>query len=342
MKKHLNTLFVTTQGAYLAKDGETVAVRVEKEVKLRIPVHTLDGIVCFGNVGCSPFLMGFCAERNVTISFLTEYGRFLARVVGSVTGNVLLRREQYRRADQFEFSAQVATACVTGKVANCRTVLQRVLRDHKEKIDVTAVGEGIERLSATLRRLQGELDLDEIRGVEGDAAHVYFGVFDHLIIRDKKDFHFHQRSRRPPLDRINCLLSFLYTLLMHDVRSALECTGLDTAVGFLHRDRPGRSGLALDIMEEFRPMADRLALSLVNLGQLQVKDFTISDGGGVRMKDEARKTLLVAWQKRKQDVMQHPFLEEKMPLGLFFHTQALLFARFLRGDLEGYPPVIWR
>lgn len=342
MKKHLNTLFVTTQGAYLAKDGETVAVRIEKEVKLRVPVHTLDGIVCFGNVGCSPFLMGFCAERDVTISFLTEYGRFLARVVGPVSGNVLLRREQYRRADDLEFSAQMARAFVTGKVANCRTVLQRAMRDHGDKIDMAAVEEGANRLSTSLNRLQGELDLDETRGVEGDAAHVYFGAFDHLVIRNKEEFSFHQRSRRPPLDRINCLLSFLYTLILHDVRSALECIGLDPTVGFLHRDRPGRSGLALDMMEEFRPVADRLALSLINRGQLQGKDFVVSDGGGIRMKDDARKTLLVAYQKRKQEVVQHPFLGEKMVLGLFFYTQALLFARFLRGDLDGYPPVIWR
>jgi len=342
VKKHLNTLFVTTQGAYLAKEGETVVVRIDGEVKLRLPVHTLAGIVCFGNVGCSPFLMGFCAERDVAISFLTEYGRFLARVTGPVSGNVLLRRQQYRMADDPDFSAQMARSFVTGKVANSRTVLQRVLRDHKEKIDTAAITTAVDRLSASLKRLQGSLDLDETRGVEGDAAHVYFGAFDHLVILNKTDFFFRERSRRPPLDRINCLLSFLYTLVMHDVRSALECTGLDPAVGFLHRDRPGRPGLALDMMEEFRPMADRLALSLVNLGQLKGKDFVISDGGGVRMKDDARKILLVAYQKRKQDVMQHPFLEEKMPLGLFFHTQALLLARLLRGDLDGYPPVIWR
>jgi CRISPR-associated protein Cas1 len=342
MKTHLNTLFVTTQGAYLAKDGETVAVRIDKEVKLRVPVHTLDGVVCFGNIGCSPFLMGFCAERDVSISFLTENGRFLARVLGPVSGNVLLRREQYRRADDPVFSALMSSGFVTGKIANCRTVLQRVVRDHADKIDCQVIADAISRLTTSLRRLQGVLDLDTIRGVEGDAAHVYFDVFDHLVIRNKEDFFFHQRSRRPPLDRMNCLLSFLYTLVMHDVRSALECTGLDPAVGFLHRDRPGRPGLALDLMEEFRPMADRLALSLINLGQLQGKDFTISEAGGVRMTDKARKTLLVSYQKRKQDTMQHPFLEKKMPLGLLFHTQALLMARFLRGDIDGYPPMIWR
>ena len=343
MKKHLNTLFVTTQGSYLAKDGETVAVRIEKKVRLRIPVHTLDSIVCFGNVGCSPFLLGFCAERDVSISFLTENGRFLARVQGPVSGNVLLRREQYRRADDPDFSAMVARACITGKVANCRTVLQRALRDHGDKLDdPSALRDAVDHLTAALRGLQTSLDLDEVRGVEGDAAHAYFAAFNHLIVKNKDDFFFHQRSRRPPLDRINCLLSFLYTLIMHDVRSALESVGLDPAVGYLHRDRPGRSGLALDMMEEFRPMADRLAVSMVNLGQMKAKGFTISQGGGVRMDDETRKILLTTYQKRKQDVLRHPFLDKKMPIGLFYHIQALLFARYLRGDLDGYPPMIWR
>ncbi len=342
MKKHLNTLFVTTQGAYLAKDGETVAVRVDGEVALRLPVHTLDGIVCFGNVGCSPFLMGFCAERDVTVSFLSESGRFLARVQGPVSGNVLLRREQYRRADDLVFSAEIAKGFVTGKIANCRSVLLRALRDHQEKVDVAGLEKGASRLTASLKRLQEGLSLDEVRGVEGDAAHVYFGVLDHLLVRGKEGFFLHQRSRRPPLDRMNCLLSFLYTLLMHDVRSALEAVGLDPAVGYLHRDRPGRPGLALDVMEEFRPLVDRLALSLVNLGQLQVKDFTFSEGGAVRMTDVARKTVLVSYQRRKQDERTHPFLEEKMEIGLFFYAQALLLSRFLRGELDGYPPAIWK
>ncbi|MFV0436908.1 MAG: type I-C CRISPR-associated endonuclease Cas1c [Desulfopila sp.] len=342
MKKHLNTLFVTTQGAYLAKDGETVAVRVDKEVKLRVPVHTLDGIVCFGNVGCSPFLMGFCAERDVAISFLSENGRFLARVQGPVCGNVLLRRAQYRAADDLGFSANLSRSLLTGKVANSRTVLQRALRDHGEKIDAEAVRSAIKRLTTSLARLQSDLDLDAARGVEGDAAHVYFTVFDHLITRNKEVFFFKERSRRPPLDNLNCLLSFLYTLLMHDVRSSLESVGLDPAVGYLHRDRPGRPGLALDMMEEFRPMADRLALSLINLGQLSAKDFIVRETGAVWLKDGARKTLLVSYQKRKQDVLNHPFLEKKMPLGLLFYTQALLLSRFLRGDLDGYPPMLWR
>jgi CRISPR-associated protein Cas1 len=327
----------------LAKDGETVAVRINGEVALRVPIHTLDSIVCFGNVGCSPFLLGFCGERGVGLSFLTEHGRFLARVQGPVAGNVLLRREQYRRADDLSFSARMAASCVLGKVANCRTALLRAMRDHEDKVDLAALREAIDRLSASIRRLQEDgLSLDAARGVEGDAARVYFGVFDHLIVRDKAHFFLHQRNRRPPLDRINCLLSFLYTLVLHDIRSALETVGLDPAVGYLHRDRPGRAGLALDLMEEFRPMADRLALSLVNLGQIQHDQFTFSDGGAVRMSDAARKTLLVAYQKRKQEEMVHPFVEERMSLGLFFHTQALLLARYLRGELDGYPPVIWK
>ena len=342
MKKHLNTLFVTTQGAYLAKDGETVAVRIDGEVALRVPLHTLGAIACFGNVGCSPFLMGFCGERNVGLSFLTENGRFLARVQGPVSGNVLLRREQYRRADDPVFSARIAAACVLGKVANCRTVLLRARRDHADRVNSDALQQAADRLSASMRRLQDDLDLDAVRGIEGDAARVYFEAFDHLIVRDKDHFFMRGRSRRPPLDRVNCLLSFLYTLVLHDLRSALESVGLDPAVGYLHRDRPGRAGLALDLMEEFRPMADRLALSLINLGQLQAGDFVFSDGGAVRMSDAARKTLLVAYQKRKQEEMVHPFVDERMSLGLFFHMQALLFARMLRDELDGYPPVIWK
>ena len=343
MKRHLNTLFVTTQGAYLAKEGESVIVRVEKQTRLRVPVHTLGGIVCFGNVGCSPFLMGFCAERDVSISFLSEYGRFLARVQGPVSGNVLLRREQYRRADDMTFSAQMARSVLTGKLANCRTVLQRALRDHSDKLDKDQVSQVSKQISYSLKRLQEDVPLDSMRGIEGDAAHVYFKVFDHLITSQKKDFFFQDRNRRPPLDNVNCLLSFLYTLVMHDVRSALESVGLDPAVGFLHRDRPGRPGLALDLMEEFRPfIADRLTLSLINLSQVQKKGFKKSESGAVLMDDETRKTVLVAYQKRKQDEIMHPFIEEKVTIGLLFHMQALLLARYLRGDLDGYPPFIWK
>jgi CRISPR-associated protein Cas1 len=343
MKKHLNTLFVTTQGAYLAKEGETVVVKVEQAVRLRIPVHTIGGIVCFGNVGCSPFLMGFCAENGVGISFLTEYGRFLARVQGPVSGNVLLRREQYRKADDPGFSAGMARAVLIGKIANCRTVLQRALRDHSEKLDAGRIADTVKRLNNHLELLNRDQPLDILRGLEGDAAHIYFSVFDHLIVSQKDAFSFHERNRRPPLDNVNCLLSFIYTLLVHDIRSALETVGLDPAVGFLHRDRPGRPSLALDLIEEFRPfLADRLALSLINLRQVQDKGFIKTDTGAVLMNDDTRKTLLVAYQERKQEEIYHPFLDEKLTIGILFHIQALLLARYLRGDLDGYPPFIWK
>jgi CRISPR-associated protein Cas1 len=343
MKKLLNTLFVTTQGAYLAKEGETIVVKVEKEIRLRLPVHTIGGIVCFGNVGCSPFLMGFCAENGVGISFLTEHGRFLARVQGPVSGNVLLRREQYRRADDPKTSADIARAVLTGKIANSRTVLQRALRDHGDKLAADQVGFAVRRLGNYLEMLNRDQPLDILRGFEGDAAHIYFNVFDHLILVQKEDFSFHERNRRPPLDNVNALLSFIYTLLVHDIRSALETVGLDPAVGFLHRDRPGRPSLALDVMEEFRPfLADRLALSLINLRQVQGKGFEKTDSGAVVMKDDTRKTLLVAYQERKQEEIVHPFLDEKVTIGTLFHIQALLMARYLRGDLDGYPPFIWK
>ena len=343
MKKHLNTLFVTTQGAYLSKEGQTVVVRVERETRLRIPIHTIGGIVCFGNIMCSPFLMGFCAERDVAVSFLTERGRFLARVQGPVSGNVLLRREQYRRADDMNASAQMAKSVLTGKLANCRTVLQRALRDHSPKLNAEKVREASRKIGQSLDQLQQDLSLNVLRGIEGEAARTYFSAFDHLIISQKEDFIFRERNRRPPLDRVNCLLSFLYTLVLHDVRSALESVGLDPAVGFLHRDRPGRPGLALDIMEEFRPfLADRLTLSLINLKQVRANGFKGMESGAVLMDDETRKAVLVGYQKRKQDEILHPFLEEKVTIGLLFHMQALLLARCLRGDLDGYPTFIWK
>lgn len=343
MKKHLNTLFVTTQGAYLSKEGESVVVKVDKETRLRVPIHTLGGIVCFGQVSCSPYLMGFCAERDVAVSFLSENGRFLARVQGPVSGNVLLRREQYRRADNDETSAEIAKSVLMGKIANCRTILQRALRDHENKIDGNELRQVSKLLAGSMQSLKSERSLDSIRGIEGDAAHLYFSVFDHLIISQKEDFTFRQRNRRPPLDKVNCLLSFLYTLLAHDVRSGLESVGLDPSVGFLHRDRPGRPGLALDLMEEFRPViADRLALSLINLSKVNKKGFRQAETGAVLMDDDTRKTLLVAYQQRKQDEIIHPFLGEKVTVGLLFHTQALLMARYLRGDLDGYPSFIWK
>lgn len=343
MKKHLNTLFVTTQGAYLAKEGETVVVRVEKETRLRIPIHTLEGIICFGQVGCSPFLMGFCGEKNVGISFLSEHGRFLAQVRGPVSGNVLLRKEQYRQSDNDEKSAILAKSFLAGKLANSRTVLRRALRDHSEKLDALSLQDAVRRITSCLDSIRTYQPLNTLRGLEGDAAHTYFSVFNNLVLAQKKDFCFLERNRRPPLDPVNCLLSFIYTLVLHDVRSSLESVGLDPAVGFLHRDRPGRPSLALDLMEEFRPfLADRLVLSLINLQQVQSKGFVIMENGAVFMDDETRKTILVAYQKRKQDVIFHPFIEEKIPIGLLFHIQALLLARYLREDLDGYPPFLWK
>jgi len=343
MKKLLNTLYVTTQGAYLSLEGETVRVRIEKETKLQVPIHTLGGIVCFGQVSCSPYLMGFCAERDVAISFLSEHGRFLARVQGPVSGNVLLRRDQSRWADDPQRTTEIARSVLLGKVTNSRAVLQRALRDHSDKIDTSEIQEALIRLAEILRLLRQDMPLEQMRGYEGEAAKSYFSVFDHLITSQKEVFQFKERNRRPPLDPVNCLLSFLYTLLLHDVRSALESVGLDPAVGYLHRDRPGRPGLALDMLEEFRPViADRLALSLINLGQVRENGFRKMETGAVLMTDETRKTVLVAYQKRKQEEIEHPFLKEKMLMGLLFHIQALLMARFVRGDMDGYPVFFWR
>lgn len=343
MKKLLNTLFVTTQGSYLSKKGDTVLVSQDHETKLRVPIHNLDSIVCFGNVSCSPFLMGLCGERNVGLSFLTENGRFLARVHGPVNGNVLLRREQYRRADNPVSSAEIARSVVTAKIANSRIVLQRALRDRPDLADNTALKSAVDDLQLYVKQLQEKGAVDGIRGLEGHTSATYFRVFDLLINSNEEHFFFRKRSRRPPLDNMNALLSFLYTLLVHDVSSALEAVGLDPAVGYLHRDRPGRPGLALDLMEELRAyLADRLALSLVNRQQVKPGGFTRTESGAVTMDDETRKTVLVAWQKRKQEEITHLFLQEKVCIGLLAHVQAQLLARYLRGDLDGYPPFLWR
>lgn len=339
MRKLLNTLYVTIPGAYLSKDGETVVVRVEQENRLRVPVHTLEGIVCAGLVACSPALMGFCAERQIALSFLTEHGRFLARIQGPVSGNVLLRREQYRRADDEHASAAIARSVLLAKIANCRTVLLRAERENS----LPSFRPACTQLEASLRALEHETCLDTMRGIEGDGARAYFACFDDLIVTQKESFFFRERSRRPPLDNINALLSFVYVLLAHDVASALETVGLDPAVGFLHRDRPGRASLALDLMEELRPvLADRLVLSLVNRRQITAPGFKNLESGGVVMDDVTRKEVLIAWQKRKQEEIVHPFLDDRIPFGLVPYTQALLLARCLRGDLDVYPSFFWR
>lgn len=343
MKKLLNTLFVTSQGAYLKKDGETIAVQIEGKVVRRLPIHTIGGIVCFGNIGVSPFLLGFCGERGVTVTFLTEYGRFLARVEGPTCGNVLLRREQYRWADDEKKSTELARSFLLGKIYNCRKVLERVKRDHGEKIQIEAVEKVSLYLKQTLRQLNTGESLDNIRGIEGDAANSYFSVFNELITSQKKDFFFFKRSRRPPADNVNCLLSFLYTILLHDIRSALESVGLDPQVGFLHRDRPGRPSLALDLMEELRPiLADRLVLNLINLNQVKPCGFKKSQASAVTMEDDTKKLVLTAYQRRKQNIITHPFLEAKMAIGILFHVQAQLLARHIRGDIDGYPPFLWK
>lgn len=287
--------------------------------------------------------MGLCGENNVTLSFLTERGRFLARVHGPVSGNVLLRREQYRRADNPVSSADIARSVVTAKIANSRIVLQRAMRDRPCLAANAALKRAVDDLQLYVKQIQEKSAVDGIRGIEGHTSATYFGVFDLLINSNGEHFFFKKRSRRPPLDNMNALLSFLYTLLVHDVGSALEAVGLDPAVGFLHRDRPGRPGLALDLMEELRAyLADRLALSLVNRQQVKPEGFVKTESGAVTMDDETRKIVLVAWQKRKQEEITHLFLQEKVCIGLLAHVQAQLMARYLRGDLDGYPPFLWR
>jgi len=343
VKKLLNTLFVTLQGASVVKEGENVLVREGDEIRLRVPVHGLGGLVTFGQIWCSPQLLFLCAERGVGVSFLSENGRFLARIAGPVCGNVLLRRQQYRWADDQEKSAAITRDMLTGKLANARQVLLRARRDHGDKDGAPALDQAAERLADCLTRLPITQGLDELRGIEGEAGNVYFGAFDALITSKETAFRFTTRNRRPPLDPVNCLLSFLYTLLAHDARSALEGVGLDPSVGFLHRDRPGRASLALDLMEELRPvLADRVALSLINLGQLRSRDFRTEESGAVLLSDDARKQVLVAYQKRKQEEIMHPFLKERVEVGLLCHVQALLLARHIRGDLDGYPAFLWR
>jgi len=342
MKKHANTLYVTTQGAYLARERQSILVRVENETRLRLPVHTLDGIVCFGQVSCSPFAMGLCAEQGVGISFMTETGRFLARVQGPTSGNVLLRRQQYRQSDDHNTNA-IAQTIIAAKIANSRTALQRSLRDHAPQPNQPDLAQAIDRLAELICQLDQPLKMEHIRGIEGEAARYYFGVLDHQITAQKGDFGFAGRSRRPPLDNINALLSFLYAVLAQDARSACEATGLDPQVGFLHRQRPGRPSLALDLMEEFRAMlADRIALSLINRRQVNAKGFRKTSSGGVEMADDTRKTVLVAYQKRKAELITHPFLGEQVTVGLLLNIQARLLARHLRSDLDAYPPFFWK
>lgn len=338
IKKLLNTLFVFTQGAYLARKGETVAVRIEGETRLRTPIHNLEGIVALGRINASPDLMELCGERDVGLTFLTEQGRFKARVTGPISGNVLLRRAHYRLADDPVGSARIARGIIAAKIANCRQVLLRANRESGPAPELSLV---IDQLADLLNDPEPEPPLDIVRGLEGRAASLYFGVFNRLVANP--DFNFSGRNRRPPRDPVNSMLSFLYSVLAHDLTSALEGVGLDPACGFLHRDRPGRPSLALDLMEELRPvLVDRVVLTLINRNQVSKKGFTVSETGAVLMAEETRKTIINAYQERKRTEITHPFLGEKAPFGLIGHLQARLMARFIRGDLDGYPPFIWR
>ncbi|MEW8028758.1 MAG: type I-C CRISPR-associated endonuclease Cas1c [Candidatus Thiodiazotropha sp.] len=344
MKQLLNTLYVTTQGAYLSKEGDTVLVKVEGERRLQLPIHTLNGIICFGQVSASPYLMGLCGERDVALSFLSERGRFLSRVQGPTSGNVLLRREQFRRADDEKACVAIAREIVSAKLANSRNVLQRALRDRPGGVGNDPISESVVHLSHLLKETRRErFTLDTLRGWEGEAARSYFSVFDYLITQQKEPFCFTRRSRRPPLDNINALLSFVYTLIAHEMSGALESAGLDPQVGYLHRDRPGRPGLALDLMEELRAyLGDRLVLSLVNRQQVKAKGFTTTESGAVTMDNDTRKVVLAAYQERKREEIRHPFLGERIAIGLLPHVQAMLLARHLRGDLDAYPPFVWK
>ncbi|PWH19142.1 MAG: subtype I-C CRISPR-associated endonuclease Cas1 [Anaerolineae bacterium] len=343
MKRLANVLYITTPETYLSLEGENIVIKKDESTSTHIPLHNLENIVCFNWQGVSPALMGACAERQIGLCFLTPYGRFLARVSGKVQGNVLLRKKQYFLSEDREQALQIAKSFLIGKIYNGRKVLERALRDHRMLVDVSALSKASAFLKQTLSAIDQCKTVSELMAFEGSAAKIYFGVFDHLILHQKEDFHFEERSKRPPLDNMNALLSFLYTLLVNEAISALEGVGLDPYVGFLHTDRPGRPSLALDLMEELRPVfADRLALSLVNRKQISGQGFTQKESGGILMDDETRKTVISAWQERKREEIEHPFLKEKIPFGLIPHVQALLLARHLRGDLDAYPPFFWR
>lgn len=343
MKQLANTLFVTTPDTYLSLDGENVVILKKGEELKRIPLHNLESIIAFGYTGASPALMGACAKRKIALSFLTQNGKFLARVVGEEQGNVLLRKTQYRLSDSEAASADLARNFLLAKIYNDRWILERAVRDYAMRLDTEKLKQISTFLANSIGQLEKAATLEEMRGIEGEAAAQYFSVFDDLILRQKEDFSFQGRNRRPPLDKVNAMLSFVYTLLAHDTASALEAVGLDAYVGFLHRDRPGRASLALDLMEELRGvMADRLVLTMINRRMVRPEGFYQKENGAVLMDDETRKAILSAWQAKKQETIVHPFLGEKIEWGLVPYAQAMLFARFLRGDTDGYPPFLWK
>lgn len=343
MRQLLNTLFVTSEDVYLSLDGENVVANRGGAPVARYPLHTLQGIVSFSYSGASPALMGACAAHNVSLAFCTPRGRFLARVSGAAQGNVLLRRMQYRMADAPAQSCRIARNMIFGKVYNSRWSIERTRRDHALRVDTERFAAVSAQLQDLLPLIGAETSLDSLRGLEGVGAAAYFGVLDDMILQGKETFFFRGRSRRPPLDAFNALLSFAYSLLAHDCASALESVGLDAYVGYLHCDRPGRESLALDLMEELRPcLADRFVLTLVNNRVLKAGDFEFRENGAVFLTDAARRTFLQKWQERKRETITHPFLDEKLPWGLVPYVQSLLLARCLRGDLEAYPPFLWK
>ncbi|AKG33642.1 type I-C CRISPR-associated endonuclease Cas1c [Paenibacillus durus] len=343
MKKLLNTLFVTTPDTYLSLDGENIVIRQEENILGRYPLHNLEAVCTFGYAGVSPALMGSCAERSIGLTFMTRTGRFLARVTGESRGNVVLRKEQYRISDDERRSALVARNFILGKIYNAKWILERATRDYALRLDIPRIKKVSAALSESMNLVHSVEDLDILRGVEGSAAVQYNSVFDELILQQKDDFFFRGRNKRPPLDNVNALLSFAYTLLSNDVRSALESVGLDAYVGFLHRDRPGRASLALDMMEELRGVyADRFVLSLINKKLINPKGFYRKENGAVLMDDDTRKQVIKGWQERKQEKIIHPYLNEKISWGLVPYSQALLLARYIRGDLDEYPPFLWK
>lgn len=343
MKRLLNTLYITSPNKYLSLDGENVVILEKNEVVGRLPLHNLEMIVTFGYTGTSPALMGACASRNIGLVFLSGNGRFLARVVGEVYGNVTLRKEQYRRSEQEEQSLLIAKNCILGKVYNSRWILERAARDYPMRLDTEKLRNKSGYLASALPKIRDCKSASELLGLEGEAASVYFSVFDDLILQQKDDFHFAGRNRRPPTDEVNAMLSFAYTLLTSMCASALETVGLDPYVGFFHTDRPGRKSLALDLVEELRGiMADRFVLTMINRKVIKKEGFLRKENGAVVMNDQTRRIFLAAWQKKKQEVITHPFLGEKVEWGMVPYAQAMLLARYLRGDLEEYPPFFWK
>lgn len=343
MKHLLNTLFILSEDIYLSLDGENVVANRDKLIVARYPLHTLQNIVTFSYAGASPALMGACAQRQIGFALCTPRGKFLARVSGSGNGNVMLRRAQYRAADDPAQSCQISRTMIFGKLYNSRWSIERTRRDHAMRVDEKRLCEASRKLHELMLQVREETSLDHLRGIEGVGASTYFNVLDDMILRDKETFYFHGRNRRPPLDAFNALLSFAYSLLAHDCASALESVGLDSYVGFLHQDRAGRTSLALDLMEELRPcMADRFVLTLINNRVVRADDFLATESNAVLLTDAGRKTFVKNWQEKKKEMLTHPYLGDKLPWGMIPYIQALLLARHLRGDLDAYPPFLWK